>query len=424
MIFHIDANSFYASCERMFRPDLYDRPIAVLSNNDGIVIALNRECKDRGFARGDAFFKIRERMESEGVAVFSSNYTLYADISSRLNAVYMRMSEDIEIYSIDESFLYFPEWKTSDLVEIGHEIKNTVAREIGMPVSIGIAPSKTLAKLCNKLAKKRGGICCWDELDKDRELAAYPVQDIWGIGPSKADTLAMHGIETTLDLKRYPLHLAKKHLTITGLRTVQELNGIPAIDCIEQEARKNICSSKSFASPVFELDELKVALADYTQEAVKRMREEESACRFVSVYLMTNPWSDVGEQYFNSASAEMPRASSYLPDILGVALELLASIYRSGFRYRKVMINLLGLQHDSTDQLDLFETFGDKKKEDAIMKAFDTINDKYGRGTIRMGTRSLLSDTDTESKDRNWRMKREFLSPEYTTRLTDLPRVN
>ena len=211
MIFHIDGNSFYAACERVFRPDLAHSPIAVLSNNDGIIVALNSECKALGFKRGDVFFEVRHKMEKTGVVVFSSNYTLYADMSARMNLIYNRFTPDVEVYSIDESFLFFPEWNNTDYYDIGRELKNTVTKETGIPVSIGIAPNKTLAKMCNKLAKKRGGsassggVCDWNKLEQDKELEHYPVEDIWGVGHSKAAFLKRYGIATALALKHYPL---------------------------------------------------------------------------------------------------------------------------------------------------------------------------------------------------------------------------
>ena len=423
MIFHVDANSFYAACERLFRPDLIGKPIAVLSNNDGIIIALNQECKDAGFRRGDVFYKSKIELEKKGVTIFSSNYTLYADISARLNCIYSRLTPEVEIYSIDESFLRFPDWKSGNLLEIGHEIRNLAARDVGMPVSVGIAPTKTLAKLCNKLAKVRGGVCLWDELNPNEELVKYPVGDIWGIGNAKTAVLARYGILTALDLKNYPLHLAKDNLSITGMRTVQELNEIAVIDRVERERKQNICTSKSFASAVSDLESLETALSDYTQNAVRRMREERSACRYVAVYLMTNPCSEIGEQYFNSASAELAAPSSYLPDIQRAALDLLKSMYRPGFRYRKVMINLLDLREDRTAQQELFATNENKPKQDAIMSACDKVNERYGRGTIRLGTRILARETLDDGSSNKWVMKREYLSPEYTTRLSDVPKV-
>lgn len=416
MIFHIDANSFYASCERLFRPDLAGKPIIVLSNNDGIIIALNDEAQAIGFSRGDAYFKVAENCDRKGVSVFSSNYTLYADISARLVAIYNRLCPEVEIYSIDECFLYYPDWKCPDFSGIASHIKHTVLKETGMPVSIGIAPTRTLAKLCNKLAKKRGGICSFDQQDMENELAHYPVGDVWGIGWSKRALLERHGIRTALDLKKYPLELEKKNLTTTGFRTVQELNGIPANERIEREKHQNICSSKSFGEPVFSLEELEEALAAYTQEAVSRMRGEHSAARFISVYLMTNPWDESGQQYCNQLSASLSSPTSFLPDILGTAIELLRRLYRSGYRYRKIMINLLGLEDDTIIQQDLFNTDEKRPGKQALMNCFDSINSRYGRNMLRMGT--------GKRESKAWNMRRKFLSPAYTTDLAGIPEVH
>ncbi|MCL2806217.1 MAG: Y-family DNA polymerase [Treponema sp.] len=418
MVFHIDGNSFYASCERVFRPDLYRSPIAVLSNNDGIVVALNGECKALGYKRGDVFFKIKDKMEKQGVKVFSSNYTLYADMSARMNLIYNRFAPDVEFYSIDESFLYFPDWNTN-YSEIGYEIKETVKKETGLPVSIGIAPNKTLAKMCNKLAKKTcigtiPGVCNWQELNHDEELANYPAGDIWGIGWSKTAFLKKHGIITALDLKNYPLHKAQKHLTVTGMRTVQELNGITAIDKVEPKARQAVMVSRSFQSPVFELNDIINALAEYTQEAVQRIRAGQLSCRFVSVYLMTNAFAQ-GDQYFNQLSAELPDPSSYLPGITAVANELLKRLYRPGYKYRKVMIGLTGLENENNPQLNLFNTYPGKSNS-TLMQTFDTINNRYGRGTIKLAC--SISNSCAP-----WEVKREFLSPRYTTNINEIPLI-
>jgi DNA polymerase V len=420
MIMHIDGNSFYASCERIFRPDLAHTPIAVLSNNDGIVIALNKECKDLGFKRGDVFFKVKDELERKGVEVFSSNYTLYADMSGRINLIYNRYSPDVEVYSIDESFLYFPDWNNAAYSEIALEIKESVITETGIPVSVGIAPTKTLAKLCNKLSKKRNGICEWYKLDKDRELEKYPVNDIWCIGNAKTALLQKQGVHTALDLKRYPLDKAKKYLSIVGMRTVQELNEIPAIDRTVREAHQQIMCSRSFSSAVYHIDQIILALAEYTLEAVKRLREDKLCCKYITVFLMTNPWGE-GEQYSNQASAELSRASSFLPDIHGMAIELLRQIYREGYKYRKVMICLMGLEPDTAIQPDLFEDTTLREKKERIMQCLDKINVKYDRGTIRLGTFETGQAADIEYAP--WEMKRDFLSPQYTTRLSDIPRV-
>ncbi|HAH61443.1 MAG TPA: hypothetical protein DCL73_05030, partial [Treponema sp.] len=226
MIMHVDANSFYASCERIFRPDLADSPIAVLSNNDGITIALDSICSSLGFRRGDAYFREKYAYKAKNVAVFSSNYTLYADISMRLNLLYSWYAPETEPYSIDESFLFYPDWRNISFTALAQELRTETLRQIHIPVSVGIAPTKTLAKMCNKLAKKYGGVCSWQEIDGEAALAQYPASDVWGIGHSKAGILARFGIHTAYDLANFPLDKAKKHLSITGFRTVQELNGI------------------------------------------------------------------------------------------------------------------------------------------------------------------------------------------------------
>jgi DNA polymerase V len=417
---HIDGNSFYASCERLFRPDLKKSPIAVLSNNDGIVIALNAECKALGFKRGDVFFQVKKQMEKKKVAVFSSNYTLYADMSSRLNLIYSRYAIELEVYSIDESFIYIPYMQWKDLSNLGFFIKDTVKKETGLPVSVGIAPTKTLAKMCNKLAKGRGGVCNWEEIDHDKTLKEYPVGDVWGVGQAKTAYLKNKGIFTAYDLSKYPLDRAIKSLTITGYRTVQELNGVCAINKIEEKPRQLVCVSRSFQKPVFDLEEIKVALAEYAIEAVKRMRDGNLSCKYLTVYLMTNCYSE-GDQYYNQMSAELPYLSSYLPEIIGVANELLRRIFREGYGFRKVMICLSGLDFDNNPQLDLFDVEKvDKKANDRLMQAFDYINDKYGRGTIKLGCCEIMNKKQKDESPA-WEMRRDYLSPRYTTQLSDIP---
>ena len=421
MIMLVDGNSFYASCERVFRPDLYRSPIAVLSNNDGIIIALNAECKALGFKRGDVYFKVKGNMEKMGVSVFSSNYTLYADMSARMNLIYNQIAPEVEVYSIDESFLFFPDWK-SDFLEIGYLIRNTVTQNTCIPVAVGIAPNKTLAKMCNKLAKKMGGVCDWSKLNQEDELRKYPVEDIWGIGHSKAEKLKKQGVINALQLKQYPLDKAKKEMTITGFSTVQELNGIRAIDKIKEAPRQIVMVSRSFQSPVYELADITTALAEYTQEAVKRIRAEGLCCKYVNVSLMTNAFA-AGDQYFNTLSAELPKMSAYLPEIQAVANELLKKIFRPEYKYRKVQIGLTGLGKDNYAQQNLFDTETTYKKHlEPLMMAFDNINEKYGRGTIALGC-GYVGKKPKEAEKAAWAVRREFLSPRYTTNLNEIPVV-
>lgn len=421
MILHVDSNSFYASCEQLFRPDLDGKPIAVLSNNDGITIALNQECKDLGFKRGDIYFKVKEQYKEKGVNVFSSNYTLYADISARLNAIYNQFCPNVEFYSIDESFLLFPDWKNVDFMEVGKKIKEEVFAETHMPVSVGGAPTKTLAKMCNKLAKKRGGVCIWNTLDKKKELEEYDVSDIWGIGPSKAKILNEIGIQNSYQLANFPLYKAKQILSITGFRTVQELNEVAAIDVQESSNRENIGTSKSFAKGVTDLDELETALCDYCQLAIERMHREHSVCTVVAVFLGTSydfTKKHQEKQYYNYAAITLNSPTGYLPVILETAILLLRKIYRPGFDYRKVQINLMGLKNENDIQPELFENETTKQKEtqQAFMNTFTNINEKFGRGSLHLGTR-------IQTKKNGWFMTRDYLSPSYTTRLLETPEV-
>jgi len=313
MILHIDGNSFYASCEQAFRPDLRGKPVIVLSNNDGIIVALNKQAKSAGLKRGDAYFMVKKEIEENKVTVFSPNYTLYADMSNRINTILREICPSIEVYSIDESFLFFPEIK--GLTEIASEIKEAVECSTGIPVSIGIARTKTLSKLANKLAKKRDGILNLDDEDIDSLLKAYPVGDIWGIGPRYAEKLIGMGINSAYDLKCFPLHLAKKHLTIKGLYAVQELNGVPLIDKLEPKPKKNIISSRSFSQLVESLESLEEAGADYCLEAVRKMRSQHSASSSIGISVMTNRFKEEFPQYFNTVTYKIQPPRRMLPSL-------------------------------------------------------------------------------------------------------------
>ncbi len=239
MILHADGNSFYASCEQIYRPDLRNKPVAVLSNNDGVIIALNKEAKACGVRRGDPFFKVRDICKIKGITIFSSNYTLYADISRRITSIYMEYAPSIEEYSIDESFLFFDKCNFSlqDWYDIGFELKQRIMKEVGMPICVGAAPTKTLAKLYNKNAKHHNGVFVYEQSKVDSLLENTDVGDIWGIGHARALQLKMHGIKNALMLKNMPLNDAKKLMTIQGFATVRELNGVSCIDKVEQKKK-------------------------------------------------------------------------------------------------------------------------------------------------------------------------------------------
>jgi len=410
VILHIDCNSFYASCEQAFRPNLRGKPVVVLSNNDGIIVALNKEAKAMGVKRGDAYFQVKDAIAEHGGEVCSSNYTLYADMSRRIHEILVALCPAVEPYSIDESFLFFPPMQR--IAETAGSIKHAIEESTGIPVSIGIAPTKVLAKIANKLAKKGNGILDITEIDIDRTLKGYPVEDVWGIGYRTTAFLADKGVKTAFDLKRYPPHAAKKDLTIKGYYIVQELNGISMIDRIEVKAKKNIIASRSFSHLVTSLPELEEAAADYCLEAVLKMRKQRSAAKSIGVALMTNRFRNDLPQAYDNIAYTLDPPSSFAPDLVRLALKGVNAAYLPGYKYQKVMIFLSSLVPENCLQHDFFAE--DKSKERSLMECFDKINSKYGSHTLFIGAQGIA---------KTWSMKRDFLSPNYTTSWADIPKV-
>lgn len=417
IILHADSNSFYANCERIFRPDLTGKPVVVLSNNDGIIIALTKEAKSLGFRRGDPYFKVKARCNAQNVAVFSSNYTLYADISRRITSIYLDFAPDIEQYSIDESFLFFPNFSLNEIREISTELRQRVLRETGMPICVGAGPTKTIAKWYNKHAKEHNGVFVYDPVMFDEGLKETDVADIWGIGVKKSQKLHETGIHNGFQLKTMNLEKARKMLTITGYATVMELNGVQAIDKVCRIKKDIITSSRQFGTRVYDLETLTCALTQYVENAVEKMRLQQSETGIVNIYLSTCYSFDKDENatipYANWASVKLPYRTSYTPDILQGALQCLKKIYREGFGYKTVMVNLMDLA-DVNLQQELFRNNELAEGKRKIMAQMESMNEKYGRNTIRL-TSSLTAS--------GWEMQRNNLSPCYTTRLSDIPEV-
>lgn len=417
MILHADANSFYASCEQIYRPDLREKPVAVLSNNDGVIIALNKEAKACGIKRGDPYFKVSGLCRAKNVNVFSSNYALYADISRRITSIYMEYAPDVEEYSIDESFLFFDKcrFSISDWYEIGHELKSRIYREVGMPVCIGAAPTKTLAKLYNKKAKEHGGVFVYEKAEADSLLASVDAQAIWGIGPSRAQTLRLNGIKTALDLKRMKLNDAKRLLTVNGFATVQELNGISCIDKIVRTKKDVITTSRQFSKRVYDIKTLECALVQYTELAVERLRMQHSECKTISIYISTCNYyaSDTEQQYSNGAYVSLSRMTSYTPDLVKAARTILPHIFREGYGYKTIMVNLMDLLPAACQGELWIDPMQDIKKRN-LMNSLDHISDLYGRGAV-----TLAKGFETTG----WEMKRDYLSPCWTTNYKDFPKI-
>lgn len=417
MILHADGNSFYASCEQIYRPDLRGKPVAVLSNNDGIIIALNKEAKACGIKRGDPYFKVRDICKWRGITVFSSNYTLYADISRRITAIYLEYAPDIEEYSIDESFLFFDKcnWSIKDYYEIGHDLKRRIAKEVGIPICVGAAPTKTLAKLYNKKAKEHGGVFVYDPDEVDTLLEQTDCETIWGIGHKRAQKLMYNGITNALMLKNMPLSDANKLLTCQGFNTVQELNGIRCIEKVTRDKKDIITSSRQFAIKVYDIETLECAAVEYAELAVERLRQQKSECKAVEVTISTcNYYSeDINSQYSNGIVVSLPRLTSYTPDIVEAARIALPEIYRKGYGYKVIMISLLDImpaQYQGWLWIDPKEDIKKRK----LMDAVDHITAIYGRRSITLAKSYTKTD---------WEMKREFLSPNVTTDIGNVPLV-
>ena len=419
MIFHADGNAFYASAEQIFRPDLRGKPVVVLSNNDGIIIALNREAKALGLVRGDPYFKVVHKCSVNGVAVFSSNYTLYADISRRITSIYLEYAPVIEEYSIDESFLFFDDCNLSqeDWQEIGWELKRRVLKEVGMPICVGAAPTKTLAKLYNKRAKEHGGVFVYSPQDVDGLLESTEVGTIWNVGPASVHTLHRLGIYNALQLKNMDLALAKKKLTVRGFNTVMELRGKRMIDRIEKERKDVVTSSRQFGRKVYELKELECAVLEYASLAVERLRQQQCECGMVCVCLSTcsysHPLDSPMQSYSNSAVCRTYRMTSYTPEIGECAIACLRHIYRKGYGYRTVMVTLMDLQTEAM-QNELFIDPRQDRKKRQFMKALDQVNGRCGWDALQLAG-AVAQD--------GWQMRRNFLSPNYTTRLADIPKI-
>jgi DNA polymerase V len=418
----VDCNGFYAACEEVFRPDLAHRPVVVLSNNDGCIVAMNRRAKNLGIPRGIPYFKARPTLEKEGAAVFSSNYALYADMSKRVMNLMANRVPAIEPYSIDEAFLSLDHLPAPPL-DVCRSLRREIRRGVGIPTSIGVAPTKVLAKIAGGIAKRRAdGVFSMGEVgpvggdiahveDIDSVLAETPVENVWGIASGLADRLTSRGITTALELKNVDDAWARERLTLTGLRIVWELRGIPSIAMEETlPPKKGIMSSKSFGRPVTDLDDLLEAVGDYTARAAAKLRAQGSVCRLVDVWLTTNRHKDGEKQYSAGTVVRLDEATDYLPDLVSAARRGLESLFKTGYRYKKAAVFLSGIEDGTGRQSDLFRVQDPRKS--ALMAAVDEIASKYGPGSVCCTPQRQSS---------SWAMRREQLSPCYTTQWKDIP---
>jgi DNA polymerase V len=414
----VDCNNFYVSCERVFQPELRGRPVVVLSNNDGCVIARSNEAKALGIEMGAPWHLHRARFAAAGVIVRSSNYTLYGDMSSRVMNVLSRFTPDLEIYSIDEAFLGMDGFG-AQLEAQARALRAAVLQWTGIPVSIGIAPTKTLAKVANRFAKKDAGsegvVLLLEEAAQDAALARMELTDLWGVAGRLAARLVALGIATALDLKHGDLRLIRERVGVVTMRLALELRGVACLD-LECEApdRKSIMASRSFGRPVTALAELREAVAAYTTRAAEKLRRQHLATAHLMVFVETNRFKPGEAQHHAARTVQLPVATSDSGKLIGAALAGLAAIWRDGNRYKKAGVMLLDLHPASVVQAGLFDQ-PDSERRVTLMRTLDRINLRFGRDTVSFAAAG--------PRQRPWKLRREFLSPRYTTDWGELLRV-
>ncbi|MBE7464232.1 MAG: Y-family DNA polymerase [Planctomycetes bacterium] len=408
----VDCNNFYASCERVFNPALEGVPVVVLSNNDGCIVARSNEVKALGVKMGIPYFQAKGVLDRAGAKVFSSNYALYGDLSRRVMQVLGRFTPEVEVYSIDEAFLELA-GIGGDLTEYGWTIRQTVKRWTGIPVSVGIAATKTLAKIAAEVAKTRKlWVYAMPAYGREEILAGIHVEEVWGIGPAWAERLKAHGADTALKLARTDLAWVRANMGVVGERTVRELRGEP---CLELEdappKRKEICTSRSFSAPTDSKADVLEALATYAARAAVKLRAQGSCAGVLIAFLHTDQFK-TGPQHYGSRTARLEPPSNDTSVLTRQAARLLDAIWRPGHRYRKCGVILSDLCAQGSVQQTLFST--DDPRSRRLMAALDGINAEWGPGALRYAAEGFA---------KGWHMKSETRSSRYTTHWAELPCV-
>lgn len=409
----VDCNNFYASCERVFNPRLNGKPVIVLSNNDGCVVARSNEAKALGIGMGVPEFKVREIIRTHKVQVFSSNYALYGDMSQRVMETLQQFCPDLEIYSIDEAFLSLSGFRSKNFAEYAATIRATVKQWTGIPVSIGIAETKTLAKIAGDVAKKTpGGV--FDLLtscDREALLDKTAVSDVWGIGKAHSAFLHQHGIKTALQLSRVDDQFIRRHMGIVGLRLVMELRGL---SCLELELcpppKKGITCARSFGRAITTLSEMEQAVSSYVTRAAEKLRSEKLAVTNLTVFMHTNQFKD-DPQYSNSLTLKLPVATDTTHELITSALQGVRKIWRDGFAYKKAGVMFVGLVPASQIQGDFFDG-KDRTRSKKLMAALDLINERFGSGTLQYASSGIAKE---------WKATFNRRSPAFTTSWDELP---
>ena len=411
----VDCNNFYASCERIFQPTLEDKPIAILSNNDGCVIARSNEAKALGLPMGAPAHKFASFFRQHNVRVFSSNYPLYGDMSQRVMDVLRQFTPEVEVYSIDEAFLHFEGFQHYDMETYAQQMRKRVHKWTGMPVSIGLGPSKGLAKVANRIAKKfaakTNGVYVIDSEEKRiKALKWLPIADVWGIGRQHARRLAFNNIETAYDFTQLSDDWVRKHMSVVGLRLKKDLEGTATIPMeLVASPKKAIATTRSFEFLIDSYEEMQERISTYATLCAEKLRKQRSNCHAVYVFVRSNPFMPDLPQYRNGTLMAMPFASQSSLTISKYALKGLERIYKNGIQYKKAGVMVTGIVPKNAQQLTLFDK--EDARHDALMQRIDHLHRKYGPHKIKLANQDL---------NRTFKMKQAYLSPRYTTNINDI----
>lgn len=425
----VDCNNFYVSCERVFNPKLAKKPVVVLSNNDGVIVARSNEVKALKIAAGTPYFKVKSLLQPLNLEVLSSNYELYGDMSNRVMTTLSTFTPDLEIYSIDEAFMRIDNLLWNDLTKLGREIHQRVREWTGIPVSVGIGSTKTLAKAANEIAKKHPenqgvlNLLTFSPSQVDDILSALPVEDVWGIGRQYSKLLAANGINNAYQFKTAPESFVKKFMTVGGLRTQLELKGVSCFPIdYTCDPRKGIINSRSFSSPITDYNSLKQAVSLYTSGACAALRAQKSHALRIDVFITTNHHNTNDKQYVGIGHQTLLEPSDYTPHFIKAAVEVLQKIYRPGYRYKKAGVMFKQVLNGETLQKSLFGNAGvggfgalsadvSREKNEKISGILDQVNSSFGKNSLFFASCGV---------ERAWKMKRELKSPCYTTRWGEL----
>ncbi len=411
----VDCNSFYVSCERLFNPRIRKKPVVVLSNNDGCIISRSNEAKSLGIKMGEPYFKAKDIIIKNKVEVFSSNYSLYGDLSRRVMRILKRFNSEIEVYSIDEAFIDLSNFPDNEVEKVGKEIRETVLQWTGIPTSIGIAKTKTLSKIANHIAKKKqSGVTNLIGIENlDPVLEKIEINDVWGVGRQLTKFYQKNGIYNAKQLKNKSNTWIKKSSNVLSSRTAMELRGIPCIDLeTTQTKRKSCIVSRSFGKRIEKFQELKEAIANYCLNASEKIRSESLVAKAITVFVRTSPFHKNYDYYSNSKTIDFPIATNNSIETVKTAVTILESIFRNGYRYQKAGVMLTGL-HNDDGKKNLFSSEKDEKIN-TLMRSIDNTNYRYGRSTLSLASAGV---------QKKWNMRRQYSSKIDTADFYSLPKI-